>query len=94
VPTEVARQVAGRARHCGSRWVDSVATTSGPRMARRAIDLEELPGAQARAIAEQVEFLRRLAGAKQVPVKRRALPVWSLGVIGKLTHAEIYGDRV
>jgi hypothetical protein len=64
-------------------------------MATRSIDLEGLPEPQARAIAAQVEFLRRAARAKgAAKTPPRELPVWRLGVIGSLTREEIYDDRV
>lgn len=55
------------------------------------IDVHDLPEAQARAIAEQVEFLRRQFAAKKTkgPVE---LPRWSGKVIGRVTRDELYED--
>jgi hypothetical protein len=65
------------------------------RMAPRSISLEGLPERQGQAIAAQVEFLRRAAAAKKTAkTPPRELPVWPLGVIGRLTREEIYDDRV
>jgi 4'-phosphopantetheinyl transferase EntD len=64
-------------------------------MTTRSIDLEGLPEPQAQAIAAQVELLRRAAAAKKAAkTPPHELPVWPLGVIGRLTREEIYDDRV
>ena len=64
-------------------------------MTMRSVDLEGLPEPQARAIIAEVEFLRRVAAEKKAAkAPPPELPVWPLGVIGRLTREEIYDDRV
>lgn len=63
------------------------------------IDVSDLPEPFARAVQAVAEtFRRQLAmnppATAQEPRKPTELPVWSLGVTGKLTREEIYDERV
>lgn len=60
-------------------------------MASRAIDLQGVPEAQARAIEAQVRYWQ-LEAAKQ-PIAAPRLPVWKGRVLGELTREELYEDR-
>jgi hypothetical protein len=55
------------------------------------IDVRDLPGPQAKAIADQVAYWRRYMAARKrtQPVD---LPVWKGKVLGRLTRDELYDD--
>lgn len=62
-------------------------------METRKIDLEGVPEPIARGLEVLADMARKLSdGPAPGKAALSDLPVWSLGVIGKLTRDEIYDD--
>jgi hypothetical protein len=58
------------------------------------INVRDLPDEDIRFIKELVEFLREKAKLRQTREEEKtSFSSWNLGVKGKLTREEIYGDR-